>query len=322
MTIKTQKEIFPPIEREPRFWYIQSMIKIELKDIFNIPADKMTVFTLGENSLRGAILNGRILVEQMQAQHNLGILETLCLGHACLCVAMFIPMMKGREHVVFRYETDGKIPGFSVEASSAGWVRGYLFEKNIALDTALESWDLAPFFGEGFVTVIRYPENAKKPITGTIQIKHKNIAQDLTEYFLQSEQTQTAITSSIKFDKNGKLESAAALFLQAMPCADETFLEEATKSFNAIGSVAEFVQKNGELETCVEKAFSALGANVLISRNIEFNCPCSKELFLSKIKLLPKNEIQELANQENCEVSCQNCSSVYTYKKSEIQGCL
>ncbi|MEL3908179.1 MAG: Hsp33 family molecular chaperone HslO [Treponemataceae bacterium] len=298
------------------------MIKIDLKDVFDIPADEMTIFTLGENSLRGAIFNGRILVEQMQAQHNLGILETLCLGHACLCVAMFIPMMKGRERVIFRYETDRKIPGFSVEASSAGWVRGYLFENNIELNTALESWDLAPFFGDGFVTVIRYPENAKKTITGTIQIKHKNIAQDLTEYFLQSEQTQTAITSSIKFDKKGKLESVAALFLQAMPDAKESVLEEATKNFNAIGSLAEFVQKNGDLKTCVEKAFSTLSPNILISRHIEFNCPCSKALFLSKIKLLPEDEIKDLANQEKCEVICQNCSSVYTYKKSEIQTCL
>lgn len=295
------------------------MIKVKLDDAFARLDDTMTTFLLHENSIRGAFFNGRVLVAQMQAQHRLGILETLCLGHACLCAALCIPMMKGKERVIIRYETDGKIPGFSVEAASDGWVRGYLFNDTIPLDTPLESWDLAPFFGEGFLTVIRFPENAKEPINGTVAIKHKNIAKDLTEYFLQSEQTQTAITSSIKFGKDGKLESAGALFLQAMPGADDAALEQAVADFEKIGSLADFLEKHENNETCIKTAFANLEPVPLLSRNIRFACPCSHENFLSKIKLLPKKEIKALLEQERIEITCQNCSSVYRYKKEEIE---
>lgn len=294
------------------------MVSVKIKELFNLPTDNMLTFTLANNELRGAVFDGRALVLQMQAQHNLGILETLCLGHACLCVAMFIPMMKGYERVIFRYKTDGKIPGFSVEASSEGWVRGFLFDNKIEVKTPLETWDLKDFFGKGFLTVTRFKKNARTPISGTIAIKHKNIAQDLTEYFLKSEQTQTAITSSIKFDKNGGVKRATALFIQAMPESSDEVLERASYDFISIGSIAKFWEKSNDLKDCVLSAFGALNPEILISRNVQFNCPCSKELFLSKMKLLPQSEIDALCKQETTEVICNNCSSIYHYKASDF----
>lgn len=294
------------------------MIKVSLKDVFNSACDNMTTFTLSDNSIRGAFFDGTTLVRQMRAQHNLGILESLCLGHACLCVALFIPMMKGYERVIFTYKSDGKIPGFSVEASSEGWVRGYLFESEITLNKPLESWNLESFFGEGFLTVSRFKEGAKTPISGSVKITHKNIAKDLSEYFLKSEQTQTAINSSIKFDKAGNIETAAALFLQAMPGAENETLELASKKFESLDSLAEILKNQASVKACINYAFGDLEPLILISRNVEFNCPCSRERFLSKIKALPLDELKSLAEKEEIEVICNNCSSVYHYKKNEF----
>lgn len=297
--------------------YSKLMIKVPLHTHF--PDAQMTTFLLADASIRGAVFDGRAVIAQMQAQHTLGLLETLCLGHACLCASLLIPMMKGYERAILRYETDGKIPGFSVEASSEGWVRGYLFDNTITLDKPLESWDLAPFFGEGILSITRIKQDEAQPITGTIAITHKNIAQDLTEYFLKSEQTQTAINSSIKFDKNGNLETASALILQAMPGADTEVLDAATADFAAIGSLSTFIAKQVNLDACIQTAFTDLSPEILLSRTIQFNCPCSRELFLSKIKLLPQADRAKLQEDEETEVVCTHCASVYRYKKSEIE---
>ncbi|MDE6736151.1 MAG: Hsp33 family molecular chaperone HslO, partial [Treponemataceae bacterium] len=92
-----------------------------------IHRDEMVVFVMADGQFRGAFYNGTRMVNQMRAQHHLGILETLVLGQAELCAALLIPTMKGREHLTFRYDVNGPAAGFCVEADSTGYVRGHLF---------------------------------------------------------------------------------------------------------------------------------------------------------------------------------------------------
>ncbi|MCR4713695.1 MAG: Hsp33 family molecular chaperone HslO [Treponemataceae bacterium] len=199
------------------------MIKAEIKDkellehLSSIEKDGMSIFVMAGGRIRGALFNGSRFVNDMRVQHNLGILETMILGQACLCGALMIPTMKGREHLVFRYDTNGPAAGFSVEADSAGTVRGFLLQNPVPVDKPLESWDLSPFFGPGTVSVTRMQEGNKVPQTGTTEIMFRNIAQDLTWYFQQSEQIQTAFNTSILMDRAGRVTGAGGLFLQVMP---------------------------------------------------------------------------------------------------------
>lgn len=199
------------------------MIKAEitdkelLKHLSSIEKDGMSIFVMAGGRIRGALFNGSRFVNDMRAQHNLGILETMILGQACLCGALMIPTMKGREHLTFRYDTNGPAAGFSVEADSAGTVRGFLLQNPVPVEKPLENWDLSPFFGPGTVSVSRMQEGNKVPQTGTTEIMFRNIAKDLTWYFQQSEQIQTAFNTSILMDRAGRVTGAGGLFLQVMP---------------------------------------------------------------------------------------------------------
>ena len=130
------------------------MKKAEIKDlelvehIRKLPKDEMGIFVMADGRIRGAFFHGTRFVNQASLQHNYGILETMIFGQAVLCGALMIPMMKGKEHLTLRYEADGPVQGFSVEADSKGSVRGYLFNEHIPLDKPLENWDLKPFLGK------------------------------------------------------------------------------------------------------------------------------------------------------------------------------
>ena len=84
------------------------MIKKEIEDkkllehLASIEKDGMSVFVMADGRFRGAFFNGIELVNQMRVQHNLGILETLILGHGILCAALMFQTMKGKEHIIFR----------------------------------------------------------------------------------------------------------------------------------------------------------------------------------------------------------------------------
>lgn len=302
------------------------MIKAEITDkellehFEKIEPDGMSIFVMADGKFRGALFHGTRFVNQMRAQHNLGILETMVLGQGCLCSALMIPTMKGREYVVFRYDTNGPAAGFSVMADSTGFVRGSLFQNHIPIDKPLESWDLSPFFGPGTVTVSRYVEGRAEPQTGTVEIMHQNIAQDLAWYFKQSEQVNTAFNTSIQLDKAGRVVGAGGLFLQVMPGADDETIQRVENAFKAAPSLGQWFSEKGNTEDIIYGLFREFNPSVALNRNIVFDCPCNKERFVSSIKNLDKKELADIIahDPDPIEVICHNCGSVYNISKAEL----
>ncbi len=287
-------------------------------------ADGMTIFLLGDGALRGAFFHGTRFVNRMRAQHALGLLETMVLGQASLCGALMIPTMKGRDRAIFRYDTNGPAAGFSVEANSEGTVRGFLLQDPIPVTTAPESWDLAPYFGDGTVTVIRFPEGSREPLTGTVSIKHRNIAQDLTEYFLLSEQTRSAFNTGIQFDREGRVTGAGGLFLQALPGADPDLVEAAEHAFASAPSLGQWFAEGGDREDIIFGLFRNCKPLVALERDIRFDCPCSREKFGDHIRRLDRAELADMVKTgpDPLEVVCHNCGSVYLYPLHEIRSFL
>ncbi|MGD8468073.1 MAG: Hsp33 family molecular chaperone HslO, partial [Desulfobacterales bacterium] len=179
--------------------------------------DRLYNFLLADGAVRGAVLHGTHMVNEMRANHELGILETLVLGRAYLGVALMSANIKGIESVSLKIECSGPIKGLTVEANTFGEVRGFLKNVPIPLDKPMENFDLSPFFGAGFLSVIRNMADAKQPFTSKIALQYGNIAQDLANYYLTSEQIPTAFNLSIMYDKEGLVTGAGGLFLQAMP---------------------------------------------------------------------------------------------------------
>lgn len=287
-------------------------------------ADGMTVFLLGEGSLRGAFFHGTRFVNQMRIQHSLGVLETLVLGQAALCGALLIPTMKGRDRAVFRYDTNGPAAGFSIEADSAGFVRGYLFQNPIPVDAPPQDWDLRPYLGEGTLSVTRFPEGGREPVTGSIEILHRNIARDLTEYFRISEQTMTAFNSGIQFDRDGRVVGAGALYLQVMPGAPVDVVEAAEHAFASAPSLGQWFAEGGDREDIIYGLFRNCEPVCVLNRDIRFDCPCSREKYARHLQHLDQAELRDMAqNGPNpTEVYCHNCGSVYQFSREEITAFL
>ncbi|MEL3905996.1 MAG: Hsp33 family molecular chaperone HslO [Treponema sp.] len=306
--------------------------------------DGLHIFTAADGLFRGGLFHGTQFVNRMRAQHRLGILETMVLGQASLCAALMIQTMKGRESLQFRYETDGIARGFSVEANSLGSVRGYLLQNPIPLDTPLESWDLAPFFGKGTITVSRFRESGheKSPetYTGVAEIKYRNIAKDLTWYFHQSEQINTAFNTGIRFDSAGRVIGAGGFFIQRMPAiggirpaiggvlnqqdtVTEGTYDELTirmeRAFSACPPLGDWFSERGNCEDIIFGLLREFNPQTIAMRSIVFDCPCSKEHYRNALVKLPPSELTALKKgSAPIEIVCRNCSSTYTIPLDEL----
>ncbi|MBQ5490496.1 MAG: Hsp33 family molecular chaperone HslO [Treponema sp.] len=324
------------------------MIQAQIEDtelvahLDSLPKDDMAVFVMAEGRVRGALFHGTHFVNQMRAQHKTGILETMVLGQASLCGALLLPTMKGREHVTWRYEIDGPAQGFSIEADSSGYVRGYLFTDVIPVEKPLESWNLSPFLGEGTLSMATMHEGDREPYTSSVAVNHKNIALDLAYYFNQSEQIQTAFNTGIQMDKQGRVIGAGGMFLQVLPetggqfkgvqklgsqlntsadkKADEDLIDRVELAFKTAPSLGQWFSEKGTIEDIVYGLFREFKPSIALHRDVRYDCPCSKESYVDYIRRLPKAELEDMkANgPDPLEVSCRNCGSVYHIPLSEI----
>lgn len=283
--------------------------------------DRIATFLLADGAVRGAILNATRMLNEMRANHELGILETLVLGRAYIGIGLMAAGLKGDDRIAMQISCSGAIKGLSVEANAFGEVRGYLKQVPIPIETPVEDFDLSRFFGAGILSVTKYLKSAKQPFTGQVELRHGNIAQDLTHYYLTSEQIPTAFNLSIKFDREGEVSGAGGLFLQAMPSAAERLtaeMEARVLSFPSLGDV--FAGEQTPAGVALE-AFADYLPRVLSDRRVEFMCHCSRERLQRLLMLLPIQDLKDLHDNGPFPVQmrCHNCNTPYEFSREAIQ---
>lgn len=283
--------------------------------------DRIYNFLLADGAVRGAILHGTRMVNEMRANHELGILETLVLGRAYLGAGLMSANLKGTDAISLKIECAGPIKGLTVEANALGEVRGFLKNVPIPIDRPMQDFDLSSFFGAGFLSVIRTIEDAKHPFTGKIALEYGNIAQDLANYYLKSEQIPTAFNLSIKYDPEGKVTGAGGLFLQAMPGADDALAAELEELVVQLPSLGEVFTDGQKPQGLIQAVFKKYTPRFLANQRIEFMCHCSPRRLRQVLKMLPVDELKDIRDNGPfpLEMRCHYCNTLYHFSKEEIQ---
>jgi molecular chaperone Hsp33 len=282
--------------------------------------DKLYHFTLSDGAIRGAILHGTRMVNEMGGNHELGILETLVLGHAYMAVALMCANLKGDERIGLKIDCSGPIKGLFVEANAFGEVRGYLKNVPIPIEKPLESFNLSPFFGAGFLSVTKVFREAKQPFTGQVELKYGSIAKDLAYYYLTSEQTPSAFNLSIKFDTQGNVTGAGGLMLQVMPGADDAAVSSLENRASHLPSLGTAFAEGEEPETLILKNFKELDPQFLGDHRVEFMCHCNHDRVENMLRMLPTADLKDMAENGPfpVEIKCHHCATPYRFNKEDL----
>jgi redox-regulated HSP33 family molecular chaperone len=65
-----------------------------------VKTEQLRTFLMAGDTIRGALLNGSRMINQMRWNHELGILETLVLGHAYLGACLMSAGLKGKDRLM------------------------------------------------------------------------------------------------------------------------------------------------------------------------------------------------------------------------------
>ncbi len=303
------------------------------KDIFNHDVkaqfrasakDRIYRFLMADDQIKGAVVNGSRMVREMQANHDLGPLETLVLGQAYVACALISSPLKGRDRIGLSIQCSGPIQGLDVEANAFGEVRGYLKANPITVENPDQIRRLSTLFGAGFLTVTKYIDDAARPYSGQIVLENGSIAEDLAVYFLKSEQIPTGLTLSVAFDEAEEVTGAGGIFLQALPGADPDKVARAEEMIQSIDSVGNAFAKGLEPEAVIKEVFGELNPRFLDNTRVEFFCRCSQERMEGYLKGLAKEDREDIVKNGPfpLEVRCHHCNSVYSFTQSQLKELL
>lgn len=292
-----------------------------LKEQYHASAkDRLHRFLLADGQVRGAVVHGTRMIYEMRANHELGVLETLALGHGYLAGALMSSHLKGMDRVALEVEGAGPIQRIRVEANSFGDVRGFIRPVPIPVEGPVETFSLKPFFGPGLLKVTRYLEDAKHPFTGQVAMVYGSLAKDLANYFVESEQIPTAVALSIQFDTAGEVTGAGGLLLQIMPNADETVVASLETLIGEMPTIGAAFADGVSPAQLITDTFAGHDPKLLSDYRIEFQCHCTREQIETMVVMLPQKDRIEMRDNGPfpIEIRCHHCNTVYDFDQTDL----
>ncbi|AEC02564.1 Hsp33 family molecular chaperone HslO [Parasphaerochaeta coccoides] len=303
--------------------YKKPITDIELLEHLDaLPGDGREVFLLERGNLRVTAVQGTHMINQMRANHGLGILESMVLGQAYIASGLLSATVKGNDRVLLTVECGGPIGGIYTEAWANGNVRGYLKNVPIHVEKPLEDNDLTFLYGPGFITITKMIEGSSQPFSGQVMMQYGDLAKDLAVYYQMSEQTPSLFVLSIKFDSHGRIFGAGGFFLQVMPGCPDSIPEKLDSHISGLSSLGRHLAQGGTIRQYVEQEFAPFHPEHLDTLPVAFSCPCSRENFNGYLSSLPEQEKQSIMQDGPfpLHLDCLNCSTAYDFTKEELES--
>lgn len=291
-----------------------------ISHLASLPPDGREVYLLENGNVRVTALQGTHMVNQMRANHGLGVIESYVLGQAYVATGLLSATVKGNDRVRLTVECGGPIGGIYTEAWADGRVRGYLKNVPIHLEKPLEDTNLTFLYGPGFISISKLIEGSSQPFTGQVMMQHGDLAKDLAEYYLMSEQTPTLFILAVKLDTDGRVSGAGGIFVQVMPGCPQAIPEKLDAHLQSLSSLGPHLARGGSIKDYIEKEFVDFHPEHLDSLPADFSCPCSREQFSGYLAGLPEKEKQSILQDGPfpLHLDCLNCGTTYAYEKEEL----
>lgn len=250
---------------------------------------------------------------------------TAALGRVLTAASLMGNMQKVEDgSVTLQVKGGGPLGTILCVSDAVGNVRGYVQNPAISL---LEKYqgklDVGAAVGtNGMLTVIRDLQ-MKEPYVGSVELVTGEIAEDITAYFAQSEQTPTACALGVLVDRDQSVKVAGGYILQLLPNAPETVISALEEGIRKTGPVTSLLEAGKTPEELLTLACAGMELEFLETTPVEYRCYCSRERVKGALISLGKKELTDIAREgETVHIGCQFCDADYTFTPAEIQKLL
>ncbi|MDY6914876.1 MAG: Hsp33 family molecular chaperone HslO [Candidatus Cloacimonadota bacterium] len=287
--------------------------------------DKIVRGITNNKQIRFFAVQATNTVTKAETLHNLSTTNTVLLGRMIASAAMMASDLKAdSDNLTLKIDANGPCGNVVVTANKNGDVKAYIRNPQTEFSlTENKQFNLSAALGEGYLLIIK-DVGMKNPYVGQVELRYKTIAQDLTYYFVQSEQLPSSVGLGVLVFPGGKVRQAGGFIVQLMPDAcGETIskLEENLRKFPNYTDIMDMGYNSQQIiENFILKGFQPVVKEI---HEVRYKCDCSKHKFSKGIKMLENSELEDMIiKNEPIKVSCHFCNTTYEFTPEEIQKIL
>ena len=250
---------------------------------------------------------------------------TAAFGRALTAASMMGNMQKVENgSMTLQIRGGGPIGTITVVSDPEGNVRGCVTEPHVPLvEKYPGKLDVGATVGtDGTLTVIRDLQ-MKEPYVGSIELISGEIGDDVTAYFVQSEQTPTACALGVLVDRDCSVKVAGGYLLQLLPGAPDDVIDRLEAGIKRAGAVTKMLEAGMTPEDILGQVCGDLGVVFMETAEVSYKCYCSRDRVTSALISLGRQELEEIkADGKAFPVECQFCDTVYEFTPADIDELL
>lgn len=284
-------------------------------------ADYIIRATAGDHQIRAFAATTRDLVEYARQAHNTSPVATAALGRLLTAGGMMGIMMKGEEDLLtIKIQGSGPIEGLTVTADSKGNVKGYAYNPGVMLPpNEFGKLDVGGAVGEGVLSVIQ-DIGLKEPYVGQTILVGGEIAEDLTYYYANSEQTPSSVALGVLMNKDNTVKQAGGFIIQLLPGASEEMIDLLEKRLGEIHSVTSLLEEGKTPEMILTHILGGLGLEIMEQTPIKFTCNCDKTRVEKALISIGRTELEDMIEEgKSIEVNCHFCNKNYEFTVEDLK---
>jgi molecular chaperone Hsp33 len=284
-------------------------------------ADRIVPIFIEKQKIGGRIVRLENVTTDILGRHDYPVTIANLLGETLALVAMMGSMLKFDGRFVIQTKGDGPVSMLVADYTGDGVMRAYAQFDDERLKSMDGVIDFETLVGKGYIafSVDQGPDMER--YQGIVPLEGQSIRDVALGYFDRSEQIPTHIKLAAgSVHKPGGVTQWRAGGIMIQQTASEGGVDAADVSeddWTRLGLLLSTASDEELLDTELDEGilayrlFNEDGVRMMEARPVVFGCSCSLKRVKDMLRSLPQSDQDEMAEDDETEIKCEFCSSVY-----------
>ncbi len=273
--------------------------------------------------VKAFVFDSTDVVLKAQKIHKLSNVATAALGRTLTAAVLMAGDLKNEnDRISIQIRSNGEIGNIVAECYKTGEVKGFVSNPDVNIPLRADGkLDVAGALGHSGTLGVVKDLGMNEPQTGNVELVSGEIAQDISYYYMQSEQVPTVIGLGVLVSKDGVLLGSGGYMVQLLPDHTEEIIDKIEKNAsNLPKSVSLFFAEDKDPKSLLETVLADMPHKILEETEGQYKCDCSRYRVEKAVISLGKKEIEKMIeDKKNVEVACHYCRKNYVLEPEDLK---